>query len=454
MAYSVKFLSLQKSELEYEVHIRGTVPGLTVQDLRKQITKLGPLFPSEDILTSPFEVAEDLSGVVGVLEKVNASLDSAALDKNTVLRARNLLNHLYHRLNRIAGEDGKEHYEQCVNLYKKATVKLDSVSESALDPLATTSSDLLTTPVNSILPVSVTVTCDGNSENKFSKLKYDGKNCVRAFIQRVDEFSLAKNISREKLLKNATEIFTGDAIHWYRSIGDSVSTWDELAVLLRRDFGQSDYDYRLLSQIRSRTQGETENIVIYLSIMSGLFLRLSKTLSEEDKLEILLHNIRPCYASTLSSVSEIKTVEELRTLCRNYEGIQSRLSQFREPPRPTSDTLAPEFAYSGPANNKQNSNFNRYHNYNRHNNNNIDSNKSYPSKQNTSTNGNAQNSVHAMDSSNQRPRYCPRCRTDTHNLRQCTANKEELVCYVCGRKGVKTPDCPDCVVNKKPLPKN
>lgn len=455
MDYPVKFLSLQKTELEYEVQIRGTVPALTVQELRKQITKLGPLFPSEDILSSPFEVNVDLSGVVDVLEKINSSLESSPKDRNSLLRSQNLLNHLYHRLNRIACGDDKVHYDECVGLYKKATAKLNLLKDSAIDPLATASADLPFASPSPTLPVSITVSCEGSNDNVFSKIKYDGRTCVRAFIQRVDELSKAKNISSDKILKNATEIFTGDAIHWYRSIRDSISTWNELTVSLRRDFGPSDFDYRLLSEIRSRTQGETENIVIYLSIMSGLFSRLSKTLDEEDKMEIILHNIRPCYASTLSSVSEIKTIEELRTLCRNYESIQSRLSQFKEPPRPTTDTLAPEFAYSGSSNNKQNSNFSRYNEYNRQNNNNINNNnKSYLSQQNNNINRNTQNYVHAIDSSNQKPRYCPRCRTDTHNLRQCTANKDELVCFVCGHKGVKTPDCPDCAVNRKALPKN
>lgn len=43
MPLPVKFLSLQKAELEYEVGIRGTTPWSTVQELRKQIAKVGPI---------------------------------------------------------------------------------------------------------------------------------------------------------------------------------------------------------------------------------------------------------------------------------------------------------------------------------------------------------------------------------------------------------------------------
>lgn len=431
MAYPVKFMSLQKAELEYEVAIRGETPAATVQELRKQIAKCGPLFPSEDILTSPFEPTEDLNGVVDVLEKVNVCLESTSLDKNTLLRTQNLLNHLYHRFNRIACDVKiQEDYDQCVNLYKKTTTKLATLNESALDPLATNNDCSSATPST---PVNVTVTCEGNI-NKFLKLKYDGKSCVRAFIQRCEEFCQAKNISLDKVLTNATEIFTGDALHWYRSIKDTVSVWNDLAVSLRRDFDQSDYDYRLLAEIRSRTQGESENIVIYLSIMSGLFSRLTKRLSEEDKLEIILHNIRPIYANTLSSASEIKSIDDLRTLCRNYETVQSRFTQFKEPPKPCLNTLAPEFAYSGQSSNKTFSKFK----FNDNNNFNKDFSKhnSNPNKFN-SYNYTNRTYVHAVDASNfnTNHRYCPRCRNNTHSLRQCT--NKEMICFTCGVRALK-----------------
>lgn len=429
MAYPVKFMSLQKSELEYEVTIRGETPALTVQELRKQIAKCGPIFPSEDILTSPFEPTVDLCGVVDALQKVQITLSATPLDKNNLLRAKNLMNHLYHRLNRISvDDDTKTDYDECVDLYKKTAIKLSTVKDACFDPLASNSINNdppahLTNPPQSM---NITVTCEGNS-NHFTKLRFDGKTCVIAFLQRVDELCQAKGISRDKILANATEIFIGDAIHWYRGIRESVKNWDDLVVSLKRDFSPPDYDYRLLSEIRARTQGESENIVIFLAIMSEYFSRLTIKMPEDDKLDIILHNIRPCYANALSSVSEIKTIEQLKMTCRNYENIQTRLSQFKEPPRPSLDTLAPELAYTGPSVSKQNNSFSKFNNQN------FNSNK-----------------VFAIETKppSFKLKFCPRCRVDTHNLRQCTASKDEILCFICGRKGVKTPDCPDCLKNK------
>ncbi|KOB77074.1 Gag polyprotein [Operophtera brumata] len=345
MSYPIKFLSLQKTELEYEVSVRGETPASTVADIRKQISKLSQIYPSEDILCSHLEPSEDLAISLDLLDKIKSTFTTEVLDKNILARTENVFHHLYHRLNRIDAEEKLSKHLECNTLFKELYERLLTFKKKSVDPLSVTD---LTSSESRVLssPINVKVTCDGKGRiaGELGKLKYDGKTCVRSFIQRVNEFSEARDISGSKLLSYATEIFVDSALHWFRSVKEQVSTWDELVVLLKQDFDKSDYDYRLLSEIRSRTQGERENITIYLSILSGMFGRLSKPLLEEDKLEIILHNIRPGYASTLASATEIKSIEQLRLLCRNFENVQSRLVQFREPAAATSDTLAPEFA--------------------------------------------------------------------------------------------------------------
>lgn len=447
MAYPIKFFSLQKSELEYEVAVRGETPASTVADLRKQINKLSQIYPSEDILCSHLEPDEDLASCLVLLDKINTSFIADVVDKNTLGRYENLLHHLYHRFNRIeSNKDTLDDQLQCNVLFKELYTKLINLQKKSVDPLSVAgpSSDY---PMPSA-PINVNVTCEGGNRisSDLGKLKFNGKTCVRSFIQRANEFSLARNISGTKLLAYATEIFVEDALHWYRGVREQVSTWDELTVLLKTDFDRSDFDYRLLSEIRARTQGKNENITIYLSILSGMFARLSKPLPEEDKLEIVLHNIRPFYANTLASSTQIDSIEQLRSLCRNYENVQSRLSTFREPSAATSDTLAPEFAYkqdSNTGNNNYNSHFNK--NFNSQHNN--DNKQSANSKPNTTNNDNNKQYLHSINKTNptntsKSNLYCPRCRVKTHSFKDC--KNTEVICFKCGSKGVKKPDCLNC----------
>ncbi|KOB67148.1 Retrotransposable element, partial [Operophtera brumata] len=428
MAYVIKFLSLQKSELEYEVELRGGSEG-SVQELRKQIVKLGQQLPSEDILESHLGPAEDLLGIRECLVKSFGYLKSLRqkFDKNLFARTETLLHHIYHRINRISSVSEVEaDQKNCQTSFDSQYKELLALQPQNQMKSTTTS---LTTESTA---TAVSVTCDRNLTSEITKLKFSGKSCVRSFILKVEEFVLSRGISYDKILSLAFEIFTDDALHWYRCNKDKAQSWNDLCDLLKEDFSNSDYDYRLSAEIRSRTQGENENITIYLSIMHGMFSRLNRPLSEDDKLEILLHNIRPCYASTLSASPEIKTMDTLKLICRNYENIQTRFSLFHEPPKVSPSTIAPEFAYK-PSHSASSSSHNKYPNYQKNSNyNNTNPSTTYQKTDNPYQQKNIP--VAALATTSSKTVFCPRCRTDDHSLRNCKQERF-LICFKCGKKG-------------------
>lgn len=461
-SYPIKFLSLQKAELDYEVAVRGGTSGDSVNELRKQIVKLSTILPSDDILESHLDPIDDLKAVKESLSKSHNGIVAlkSKFDKSLFARTENLLHHIYHRLNRInySSADLAEVYKSCCSNFNSQFKELSLLKPQSVQPTQMTSPP---EPVRE--PINVSVSCERKLISEMGKLKYSGKTCVRSFIQKVNEFILSRSIPQEKLVSFAYEIFTEDALHWYRCIKDKVNTWDDIVVLLKQDFSQNDYDYRLLSEIRARTQGELENITIYISIMLGMFSRLGKPLPEEDQLEILLHNIRPCYASTLASSPEIKDISSLQNLCRNYENIQSRLKQFREPPKINAETLAPEFAYTKQSTSNFNSTKNNNGNYNKYNKQqNYNYTSNYPknySKSNNYNFNNAKTAVNANEygnsnlqvnsverstnSTNRYLIYCPRCRSNTHSLGKCR-QAHFPICFKCGKRDVRYPECPNC----------
>lgn len=455
MAFPIKYLSLNKSELEYEVAIRGEDPAPTVVELRKQITRLAPSNPSDDIFTTQFDPSTELLTCFSLLERLKISLSADNIDKVSLSRVENNLHHLYHRLNRIEITDDLENnYEDCRKYFKELYSQTISLKQSSSDPL--TPSKPNKEKHAEMQPLQVTVLCEGNNNHgnlsDLSKIKYDGKTCVRSFIQRVQEFSAARNVSDAKLLASATEIFTGEALHWYRSIRDSVSSWQDVLQLIK-EFDKPDYDYRLLAEIRERTQGKTESITIYLAILIGMFSRLSKQLSEDEKLEIILHNIRPCYASTLASVTEIKSIEQLRVLCKNYENIQARLKQFNEPSSDKNNLLAPEFAYKPPVFQEPRQSKTQPNNYTfkqSSQNKPFTTNSRYQYRANFPQTPNTKtiNTVGQQTfTRSNKSTYCFKCKNSTHATYHCT--KPGLVCYKCGEPNVITTNCKQCNKNTK-----
>lgn len=444
MSYPIKFLSLQKAELEYEVALRGgTTTGVSVQDLRKQIVKLATLAPPEDILESHLDAKLDLAQIKDSLIKSKTNIDSLKIkfDKNLFTRAETLLHHLYYRLMRIdttadIAEANNELRKNLNQQFKDLALLRQQVPQQSTSSLTDFTED-----INEPRP-----SCDHKLVSEVvSKLKFSGKTCVRAFIQRAEEITISRGFDKNKLLGFAFEIFTDDALHWYRFNKDKFNSWNDVVTLLKRDFSKDDYNYRLLSEIRARTQGEKENITVYLSIMHGMFARLDTTMSDSEKLEILLHNIRPCYTSAIAASPIISSVEGLGEVCRSYESIQSRISQFREPPKPNADMVAPEFAYNKPS--SSNSPFQKF--YTKQDNNQTTYNKPIYNKpmyksnyEQQQTNKYNVNAVSFQNNINKKV-YCPRCRDDTHSLGQCDKPRY-LICFKCGKKGVRFPDCPVC----------
>lgn len=451
--HPIKYFLLNKNELSYEVTIRGEEPASTVLELRKQINKLTLLIPSDEVLESGIEPAVDIVGLETSVNdyKAKVQLLKTKYDSSSYKRVETLGSHLHYRLKRFDKSDTNINtkLKKIVEDYRLAYAELEQLIK--LRNTDSSTSNNTTTPEQPFEP-STSSDCDHFKISNLLKLKYDGTTSVHEFIQKVNDISTSRNIPPHKLLAFGTEIFTGNALHWFRGIKDTIKSWDELVKLLIADFSQFDYDYRLLSEIRNRTQGDSENIVIYISIMTQLFARLSQPPSENEKLQILLHNIKPCYASVIASASAItpiNSIETLRTVCRNFEKVQCYTSQYREPPRATHETLAPDLAFVKPttstfSNNKNShshKNNNAIHSYQKFNY--PTYNKSYTQQKYNSANYNKQTSQGVSAISNKSNDFCPRCRTAEHSLGQCRQYRFPI-CFKCGKKDVKYPDCPIC----------
>lgn len=444
MSYPIKFLLLQKSELIYEVIIRGESPADNVSELRRQVTKLTQKYPSEEILESCLEFADDHTGIIEVLAKIKCNIETLKTDpqKSLIDRTANLFNHLHHRLQRVvtpkksesvvALNNSRESFDSLYLQFQKLT-KMDSRSRA--ESLTTDNEQVCTLDQLTKLSIS----CERSLSTELAKIKFDGKTCVRSFIERIEEFRISKDVTDKKMFSYASDLFTGDALHWYRSVKSQFETWKDLLCSLKEDFDLVDYDYRMLAEIRSRTQGATENIITYFAIMKGMFSRLNKQLTEEEKLEILIHNIRPCYANALFTCSEIKSMDELRAICRNYERIKIRCDNFKEPPSSSPSSVAPEFAYR-PVKEPIKTNYSQKY-----------FNSSNP-KQNTYINHNTTNKManstdktYAINCASPRTstKYCYRCKVDTHSMAECDAERT-IFCFKCGLKDYRTPDCPKC----------
>lgn len=232
-------------------------------------------------------------------------------------------------------------------------------------------------------------------------IKFDGSTCPKVFLQRLEEVATSRGISDSQLFRSAVELFTDDALFWFRGIRSEVDSWTELKQVLLAEYLPADYDYRLLREIRSRTQGPDESITHYLSLMKEYFSRLNTPLSDSEQLDIVTHNIRPFYTTQLA-LFPIQTWAVLKDGCLLLEEARQRASLFVEPPRDCGQLLAPDLACRSP--------------------------ELIPK------------AAAILDHPHL---FCVRCRVNGHTLSECLAPRR-VICYRCGQRGYTADNCPKC----------
>lgn len=246
----------------------------------------------------------------------------------------------------------------------------------------------------------INVSC-GKVKAHSLNIRFDGRSCVFSFVERLEELCSSRDISDDELLKGLVELFVDDALIWYRSVRSKVKTWSDVKTLLFEDYLPYDYEEQLLDEIRARTQGHSENIVTYLSVMQNYFNRLPTPLSEAQKLHIVVKNVRPFYSSQLALTS-VDSWESFKLSCRKLECARQRSERFTEPPSSLSTMVAPDLAFQQVA---------------------------------------RANKPCAIVT---RSGPCVNCRADTHNVAQCPQPALEPICYRCGEKGFNAKTCRKC----------
>lgn len=273
--------------------------------------------------------------------------------------------------------------------------------------------------------------CDSNQPRLFElsrwKLQFDGESSVTSFLERVEEMRLARNASREQLLRSAVELFQKDALLWYRT--QKFDTWDELVTKLKQDFLPYDYELDLWEEIRRRTQGARERVVTYVSVMENLFNRLGQNRpSEETRVGWIRRGLLP-HIQTQLSLHDIHSVAQLTQLSRMVEETYVRTQKFCPPPTNYRSLLEPDLAYRKSSGSQNHSPCSA-----------ITTPRLEQSVVRSEPSPNqAQNSTSSPT--------CWNCGKTGHRFKKCPEARKVLFCFRCGTKDVTAHTCGHCAKN-------
>lgn len=417
----INYHALLRDELIYEVAIRAETPADSVAKLKRQLQSRLKEFGPEDIIDDDSKAAVELPIIAEKLKELQTKIDNYKSTRAQYLltRAKGLYCHLHFRLERV---NCKEVADQEIQIAMRS--KLDK-SFATLNSLVLAKKQEESQHCSSCSGTSADRGEDKPQNGNILKwnIKFNGTSSPHSFIEAVNERATAFGVSDAVLLKSAFLLFSDQGLVWYRGIKDQVSTWTELSDLLIEEFAPSDLDYRLLGEIRSRTQGQDEPTHIYFAVMNAMFARLKVQLSESDKLDILKHNIRPSFYGHLA-LQNITSLSELKEKCRMIESARKMSSEFTEPPKHSN--CCPEYVYKGKqASQKMPA---------------APVTKTQPIKKEQPKQGSDQKI------------FCNRCKVDTHSTKQC--RDKVIKCFNCGELGYFTRSCVKCKQNKNKNTKN
>lgn len=416
-----KLSHLLKDEITHELTIRKLTvnPVSRRNSLQKVLQQTAELARRGSLKFNSLEevdLSTELDTCRHKIEEIESSLKED-LSSAAVSRLTSRCNYLLCRLSRLSSD-----VEEVQLLRDTLQVMLNRLGSDGSDSAPSSSDDeggssTKTRPVIREIVYKTEKSFNINSLN----LKYKGDTCVRIFLTRLEELRVARRIPEKQIYHGFPEILDGPALSWFRSNRANLLSYLDVVKALKEDFDIPDLDYLLLQEIRARTQAKNETIVFYVSTVLGMFARLSQDLPEEEKLDILLRNIRPEYSKELA-LYDVTSIQQLKAYCKRLELAKVKADKFCEPSSSHGRNYSSN-SLSFPKQNERNV-FNS-----------------------TRLNPNSKSFVSSVEQpSSKQP--CFRCGLSNHSTGTCRKSRD-IVCFRCGEKGVRTPDCPKCSKNSK-----
>lgn len=422
--FCVKYLT--ESEVDYELRIRNVrASRKTLETKRLILGNLLKKLPLDVLsLKDPgFDSEEERTIINITIAELGALVHdfSASKDDTSYLIINNRLTCLTNRIHRFIVPDEPEEVHVTFLDFKDDALASCHEIEAKLElKIIPKQENIVPSVANPSVKKSIPVFKWG--------IQYDGKTSLKAFLERVNELSTARNVSEEQLFDSAIDLFVGPPLILYRSLRNKISSWQELVAQLELAFLPPEYDDQLLDEIKARKQGHSEPTGIFVATMQNLFSRLATKLSEDEKLKIIRRNILPKYIDALA-LSDIKNTVELLSLSKKVDLATLMKNNYR-PSIAKNCLLEADLAYvdtPGPSQpkNKQ---------FNFKNNSNKNLNKKTQEQNNAISN---------VTNDNKSSIICWNCRKTGHSYTVCKAPRKRF-CFSCGKHNYTTKTCPVC----------
>ncbi|XP_044755076.1 uncharacterized protein LOC123314029 [Coccinella septempunctata] len=184
-------------------------------------------------------------------------------------------------------------------------------------------------------------------------LTFDGSTSVTSFLEEAEYLAEARKVSHEQLFESIYELLRKDARDWYIPRRGTFSDWTDFKDQLREAFLPPDYEEILLEEIKKRTQGTDERLLLYVTRMQNLFQKLTvKGLTEEEQVNIIRRRLLPELQTALA-FQPTATIDELLRKGKVFELVKWQTANYTSPPFQKSLINEPHLTFRNPSPNVQ-----------------------------------------------------------------------------------------------------
>lgn len=410
---------LTRDELEYELEVRGFVNVATETNLSMR-KKLQDLMRNETfgelVLVDTFQ--PDIVEEIEICNRKVTDLETYINDRDVIVANSNearvvdtKLHHLFSRLKRLTPPN-----DALINSISNLNIRLRDIENNLDDKLNLVVFNENQT--NGGLPPIPEI--PRTRQNSVPVYKWDvrfsgGKEglSVNAFIERIEEYQISRGVSESDLYRSITDLLTGKALSWYRSVKEKIHNWPEFVNKLRENYLPFNFQKDLMREINEREQGVEESISEFFSCMLNYFGRLEKKLTEKEKIEIIHGNLDSFYIDRVSlHIKQIDRVDQLQEICQSLEtskNMSAKRSMYRRVNTNPVNFLEPDLVYDRGIQGNQ---------------------ISQPS---TSRGRHSNLNVSSI--------LCWNCNNNGHTFTKCDKPRNKSFCFRCGKPGVTKYSC-------------
>lgn len=157
--------------------------------------------------------------------------------------------------------------------------------------------------------------------------KFSGDNSpipVTDFLRQIDILCRSYAITKEDLRMHAHLLFKDSACVWYTTYEEKFDSWQTLEFYLKMRYDNPNRDRIIKEELRNRKQRPNELFSAFLTDIETLAQRMNHKMSERDKFELIIENMKVSYKRRLA-LEPIHSIEHLAQLCFKFDALEPNL---------------------------------------------------------------------------------------------------------------------------------